>query len=190
MSESNLDELLLEVEKIKAIGKRNSKIILSQAFLFMLIGIGLAYLFRHLETEAHYIKSLGLLSQIIAFSAAILLSDKFLSIPVKYSGVHNHAIATAMIAPICLWQGSFMYIIATMFLNIPYSNVWTEAITIVCFGLGMVIFAAGSVGEALSLKVKDKSAAVNLGWYMVVFSLGLQIYISLVELEVLSLSVT
>ncbi|MFT6909442.1 MAG: hypothetical protein ACJAS1_006161 [Oleiphilaceae bacterium] len=189
MSKDNLDEMILEIEKIKAIGRKNTKIILFQALIFISVGIALAYLFRHLHTEEHYIKTLGLLSQIIAFSAAIILSDQFLSIPEKYSGVHDHLVAAVMSAPIHLWLGSFLYTLGTIFFAVPNSEVWNQVITIVCFGIGLVIFAAGSIGEAFSVKVKDKSAAVAVAWYMIIFTLGLQIYVSLIELEIINLNI-
>lgn len=186
MGKDCLDEEILDVEKNREVAKKNKIQILLLSLLVVSMGGALAYLFRDMHTESQYLTLLGLLSQIIAFAAAIMLSGQFLSIPDKFSGIHNYAIAATLSAPIYIWLGGFLYSTTALFLGSSYSELWTKASTIVCFGLGMVIYAAGSIEEALSLKITDKSAVVGLGWYMVIFSLGIQVYISLIKLGVIS----
>jgi hypothetical protein len=54
---------------------------------------------------------------------------------------------------------------------------------VACMGWGIVIFAAGSFTDGLNMNIKDKQSVVYTGWYMVIFCLALQIYISLSSLE-------
>ena len=186
MKENDINKFALKIEKVRAIGKKNTRRLLLMFFLFIFTGVTLAYVFRNIDTEVQYISVLGLMSQVIAFSAALMLSEQFLNIPEKISGIHDFAIATTMSAPICVWLGNVMYTATAIVLNATYSEIWSEAVTISCWGLGMVIYGFGSIEQGLNLKIKDKSAVVGWGWYMVFFSLGLQIYISLIELEIIS----
>ena len=181
MDKENIKDL--DIEQILEIGKRNSKRVKILISLFMLIGVGLAYVFRNIEGDDQFLILLGLLSQVTGFCAAVLLSGQFLSIPERYSGIHSYSIATAMAAPICIYMGGLIYEFFSIFFELETSDVWREVAMVACMGWGMVIFAAGSFTDGLNMNIKDKPSVVYTGWYMVIFSLALQIYISLSSLE-------
>ena len=156
------------------------------SLISLLIGFFLAYLFNHLNTSKHFISAIGLYSQIIGFGAAILLSSQFMNIPEKLFGVHNYAAAFVMSLPMYIWMSAFIYAFVSIFTGFPHSEVWALVTTISCWGLGIVLFAFGSIQEAFKFEISDKSLIVGIGWYMVLFSLGLQVYLSLISLEVIT----
>ena len=151
----------------------------------IVIGTILAHVFNHLNTSSHFIAAIGLYSQIIGFGAAILLSSQFMSIPERLFGVHNYAVAFVMLLPMYIWMATFIYALVGIVFGFTYSEVWALVTTISCCGLGIVVFAFGSIQEALKFEVSDKSLVLGIGWYMILFSLGLQVYLSLISLEVL-----
>ena len=181
MDKENIKDL--DLEQILEIGKRNSKRVKILISLFMLAGVGLAYVFRNIEGDDLYLILIGLLSQVTGFCATVLLSGQFLSIPERYNGIHNYAVTTAMAAPICVYMGSLIYGFLSIFFKYETSNVWREVSMVACMGWGIVIFAAGSFTDGLNMNIKDKQSVVYTGWYMVIFCLALQIYISLSSLE-------
>jgi hypothetical protein len=188
MKDEKLDNFLQEVQKVKKIAKVMERRVRLLATLFIATGFALAFLFRNINSEAQYLTLLGLYSQLIAFAAAVMLSDQFLSLPGKYKKIHGYMVASAMSAPIYIWAGGIIYTIAVIPFDFPYSVIWAKSSMVICLGLGMVLFAAGSIGEALSIDVKDKQASVGTGWYMIVFSISIQIYISLIQLDILTFS--
>lgn len=180
MKKSEIEDL--DIDEILEIAKKNTLRVKVLSTILLLIGVALAYLFRHVQGDDKFLILLGLQSQVIAFCAAILLSGQFLSIPERWSGVHSWALATAMSAPIYIYIGNLVYIFADVFLGLGTSDVWSNACMIVCFGLGLVLYCTGCLESGLGMNTKDKKAVVYTGWYMVVFSLLLQIYISLLNL--------
>jgi len=178
------DKLLQEVRKIQKEGKITERRIVLLSTLFITIGFAFAFVFRNINSESQYLTVLGLYSQLIAFTAAVMLSDQFLSVPEKYKNIHGYTVALAMGAPFYIWMGGIVYMILAIFFGFSYSDIWAKVSMVICMGLGMVMFAAGSIGEALSIDIKDKQASVGTGWYMVVFSIGIQIYISLIQLDI------
>jgi len=181
LSDTKNQKLLKELDELKGEVTRNSK---WMALVSMAIGIFLSYLFNHLSTSSHFVAAIGLYSQIIAFGAAILLSSQFMDIPEKLFGAHSYAIAMVMSLPIYIWLSSVVYAVVSILFSFPRSEVWELVITIPCWGLGLVMFGLGSIQDAIRFDVSDKSLVVALGWYMVMFSLGLQVYLSLISLEV------
>jgi hypothetical protein len=185
MKDNNLDEILQKIAEIKEVGRKNSRRISLLLLLYISIGIALSYLFRMINSQEQYMVVLGLLSQLIAFVGAIMLSEQFLSVPEKYSGIQDHVAAAAISAPFGIWVGSLLYTLFASIFGLPHSEFWAKAVTVILFGVGMMIYGVGSIEEAFSLEIKDKSAVVAIGWYLIVFSLGIQIYISLIELDVI-----
>ncbi|TDE19109.1 hypothetical protein E1100_26405 [Vibrio owensii] len=184
MSDIENQKLLKELGEVKGEVKQVARNTKWMAFVSMAIGIFLAYLFNHLSTSSHFVAAIGLYSQIIAFGAAILLSSQFMDIPEKLFGVHSYAIAMVMSLPIYIWLSSVVYAVVSILFGFPRSEVWELVITIPCWGLGLVMFGLGSIQDAIRFDVSDQSLVVALGWYMVMFSLGLQVYLSLISLEV------
>ena len=175
----DFDELMASASKVH----KNTK---WMSIISIAVGILLAHLFNHLNTSDHFVAAIGLYSQIIGFGAAILLSSQFMSIPEKLFGVHNYAVAFVMSLPMYIWLSAFIYAFISIFGDFPHSEVWALVATISCLGLGVVLFAFGSIQEAVKFEVSDKSLILGLGWYMVLFSLGLQAYLSLISLEVVN----
>lgn len=175
----SLDELNRKVKQLE----RNLKwtVLTSTA-----IGLFLAYLFNHLHTSSHFVAAIGLYSQFIAFGAAVLLSSQFMHIPEKLHGAYDYAIALIMSLPIYIWLAYIVYSIGSITFGFPRSEVWGAVITIPCWGLGLVLFGLGSIKDVMRFDISDKSSVVILGWYMILFSLGLQVYLSLISLEVVT----
>ncbi|HIF9111347.1 hypothetical protein [Photobacterium damselae] len=184
MSDIENQKYLKEIDALKVTVKQVNKNTKWMALVSMAIGISLAYLFNHLSSSSHFVAAIGLYSQIIAFGAAILLSSQFMDIPDKLFGVHAYAIAMVMSLPIYIWLSSIVYAVVSIIWGLPRSEVWELVITIPSWGLGLVIYGLGSIQDVIRFNLSDKSLVVVLGWYMVIFSLGLQIYLSLISLEV------
>jgi len=186
LSDIDNQKLVDDFEKVKAKVIRVHRNTKWMSFISLGIGAVLAYVFNHLNSSTHFVSAIGLYSQMIGFGAAILLSSQFMNIPEKLYGIHNYATALVMSLPMYIWLSSFMYSFVSIFGNFPTSEVWGLVVTITGWGLGMVLFGFGSVQEALKFEISDKALVVGIGWYMVLFSLGLQVYLSLISLEVLT----
>lgn len=184
MNDTENERLLKELVELKREVKKVDRNTRWMVLVSMTFGIFLAYLFNHLNTASHFVAAIGLYSQIIAFGAAILLSSQFMNIPEKLNGVHCYVIAMVMSLPIYIWLSAIVYAVVGIPLGFPRSEVWELVITIPCWGLGFVMFGLGSIKDAIRFDTSNKSIVVALGWYMVLFSLGLQIYLSLISLDV------
>lgn len=185
MSDIDNQKLVDDFEKVKAKVERVHRNTKWMSFISLGIGAILAYVFNHLNSSTHFVSAIMLYSQMIGFGAAILLSSQFMDIPEKLYGIHNYATALVMSLPMYIWLSSFMYSFVSIFGNFQTSEVWGLVVTITGWGLGVVLFGFGSVQEALKFEISDKALVVGIGWYMVLFSLGLQVYLSLISLEVL-----
>lgn len=180
------DSLNNDINEVNALIARSSRNVKWMAFTSFFVGLLLSYLFRHISTSSHFIAAIGLYSQIIAFGAAVLLSSQFMEIPERLFGIHNHAVALVMSFPMYVWLASFVYNFVCLFFDLPSSDVWSLVTNVACWGLGLALFAFGSIKDAIAPNLSDKSLVVAVGWYMVLFSLALQIYLSLISLELLS----
>ena len=180
------DKLFNELDEVRAVIARSSRNIKWMAITSFVVGMLLSFLFRHISTSSHFIAAIGLYSQIIAFGATVLLSSQFMEIPERLFGIHNHAVALIMSFPIYVWLATLVYRFVCLFFDFPSSDVWSLVTNIACWGLGLALFAFGSIRDVIAPNFSDKSLVVAVGWYMVLFALGLQIYLSLIGLELLS----
>lgn len=185
MSDIDNQKLIDEFEEVKAKVERVHRNTKWMSLISLGIGAILAHVFNHLNTSNHFIAAIGLYSQMIGFGAAILLSSQFMNIPERLLGIHNYATALVMSLPMYIWLSAIAYSFISIFGFFPNSEVWGLVVTITGWGLGMVLFGFGSIQEALKFEISDKALVVGIGWYMVLFSLGLQVYLSLISLEVL-----
>ncbi|SIN91918.1 hypothetical protein [Salinivibrio sp. ES.052] len=186
MKDKEDDKLFDDIDEVRAVIARSSRNVKWTAFTSFVVGLLLSFLFRHISTSSHFIAAIGLYSQIIAFGAAVLLSSQFMAIPERLFGIHNHAAALVMSFPIYVWLATFVYKFVCLFFDFPSSDVWSLVTNIACWGLGLALFAFGSIKDVIAPNLSDKLLVVAVGWYMVLFALGLQIYLSLISLEVLS----
>ena len=186
MSDIDNQKSIDELEEVKAKVNRVHRKTKWMSLTSLAIGAVLAHAFNHLNTSSHFIAAIGLFSQMIGFGAAILLSSQFINIPERLYGIHNYATALVISLPMYIWLSTIAYSFFSIFGFFPNSEVWGLVVTITGWGLGMVLFGFGSIQEALKFEISDKALVVGFGWYMVLFSLGLQVYLSLISLEVLN----
>jgi len=167
LSNINEKKVVNDFDELKTAACNVHRNIKLMSLVSIAIGIILEHVFNHLNTSSHFIAAIGLYSQIIGFGAAILLSSQFMSIPEKLFGVHNYAAAFVMSLPMYIWMTTFIYALVGIVFAFTYSEVWTLVTTILCWGLGIVLFAFGSIQEALKFEVSDKSLVVGIAWYMI-----------------------
>ena len=163
-----------------------SKLLIISYALLIAAGAWLTYIFAPLTADNQYPSLINLLGLGLDFIGVVLLSDQFLNIPERFRVVHELVLGTVMGLPFMLSIGSINYSIVAIWLDLPTSELWAKALGLIAIYVGITLYGFESVADGFKMKFMEniKIRISYYGWFMLLSGLGMQIYSSLMQLNI------
>jgi len=151
-----------------------------------LIGALLAYLFAPVNKPAQFAALINLFGLCLDFIGVVLLSERFLKIPSRFSKVHELVLSMVLGLPFMLSIGGIFYSIVAFGLGWEVSKVWASAVGVVTLYVGLALYGFDSMADALQFKFMKNSVtrASYYGWFLLLAGFVMQIYASIVQLKI------
>lgn len=163
-----------------------SKLLIFIYTLLVAAGAWLTYLFAPISEDSQYPLLINLLGLFLDFIGVLLLSDQFLKIPERFRVVHELALGTVMGLPFMLSIGSINYSVVAILFDLPSSELWAKALGIITIYVGITLYGFESIADGFKMKFMGniKTRISYYGWFMLLSGLMLQIYSSLMQLNI------